>query len=104
MKRLIGMGYRDTNGVKCLLGQIAEEQKQWPLAIEWYKQIEEGDNALAARIRTANAIAKQGKLDEAPAYLKRVETENPGEQVQLTAPEPQPFREANRPRAAHDRP
>jgi tetratricopeptide (TPR) repeat protein len=102
MKRLLGMGYRDPNGVKYLLGQIAEEQKQWPLAIEWYKQIEEGDNALAARMRTANAIAKQGKLDEARAYLQHVETENPGEQVQLTVAEAQLLREANRPRDAYD--
>jgi tetratricopeptide (TPR) repeat protein len=103
MKRLLGMGYRDPNGVKYLLGQIAEEQKQWPRAIEWYKQIEDGDNALPARMRTANAIAKQGKLDEALAYLKRVETENQGEQVQLIVAEAQLLREANRSRDAYDR-
>jgi len=102
MKRLLGMGYRDPNGVKYVLGQIAEEQKQWPRAIEWYKQIEDGDHALAARMRTANAIAKQGKLDEARAFLKRVETENAGEQVQLIVAEAQLLREANRPRDAYD--
>jgi tetratricopeptide (TPR) repeat protein len=102
MKRLLNMGYRDPNGVKYLLGQIAEEQKQWPRAIEWYKQIDGGDNALAARMRTANAIAKQGKLDEARAYLKRIEAENPGEQVQLIVAEAQLLREANRPRDAYD--
>ncbi len=102
MKRLLNMGYRDPNGVKYLLGQIAEEQKQWPRAIEWYKQIDGGDNALAARMRTANAIAKQGKLDEARAYLKRIEAENAGEQVQLIVAEAQLLREANRPRDAYD--
>ena len=102
MKRLLAMGYRDPNGVKYLLGQIAEEQKQWPRAIEWYKQIDGGDNALAARMRTANAMAKQGKLDEARAYLKRIEAENEGEQVQLIVAEAQLLREANRPRDAYD--
>jgi tetratricopeptide (TPR) repeat protein len=102
MKRLLTMGYRDPNGVKYLLGQIAEEQKQWPRAIDWYKQIDGGDNALAARMRTANALAKQGKLDEARAYLKRIETENSGEQVQLIVAEAQLLREANRPRDAYD--
>jgi tetratricopeptide (TPR) repeat protein len=102
MKRLLGLGYRDPNGVKYLLGQIAEEQKQWPRAIEWYKQIEDGDHALPARMRTANAIAKQGKLDEARAYLKRVEAENAGEQVQLIVAEAQLLREANRNREAYD--
>jgi tetratricopeptide (TPR) repeat protein len=102
MKRLLTMGYRDPNGVKYLLGQIAEEQKQWPRAIEWYKQIDGGDNALPARLRTANAIAKQGKLDEARAYLKRIEAENEGEQVQLIVAEAQLLREANRARDAYD--
>lgn len=102
MKRLLTMGYRDPNGVKYILGQIAEEQKQWPRAIEWYKQIDGGDNALAARVRTANAIAKQGRLDEARAYLKRIDTENEGEQVQLIVAEAQLLREANRPRDAYD--
>ncbi len=102
MKRLLGLGYRDPNGVKYLLGQIAEEQKQWPRAIEWYKQIEDGDHALAARMRTANAIAKQGRLDEARAFLKRIEAENAGEQVQLIVAEAQLLREANRHRDAYD--
>jgi len=30
-----------------------------------------------ARLRTASAIAKQGKLDEARAYLKRAAEDNP---------------------------
>jgi tetratricopeptide (TPR) repeat protein len=53
-------------------------------------------------MRTANALAKQGKLDEARAYLKRVEAGNDGEQVQLIVAEAQLLREANRPRDAYD--
>ena len=96
MKRLLGMGYRDANGVRYLLGQMAEEQKQWPDAIEWYEGIKSGDHALPARMRTAGAIAKQGKLDEARAFLKRVGADHPGEQVQLLVTEAQLLREANR--------
>ena len=72
MKRLLELGYRDPNAVRYTLGQIAEEQKDWPRAIEWYKTIQRGEQALPARMRTANAIAKQGKLDEARAYLRGV--------------------------------
>jgi tetratricopeptide (TPR) repeat protein len=102
MKRLLGLQYRDPNGVRYLLGQIAEEQKQWPRAVEWYKQIEEGDHALPARMRTAGAIAKQGRLDEAREYLKRIEPAGPGEQVQLLVAEAQLLREANRHGDAYD--
>jgi len=96
MKRLLGMGYRDANGVRYLLGQMAEEQKQWPDAIKWYDGIKDGDHVLPARMRTAGAIAKQGKLDEARAFLKRVSADHPDEQVQLLVAEAQLLREANR--------
>ncbi|HYD55666.1 MAG TPA: tetratricopeptide repeat protein [Burkholderiales bacterium] len=96
MKRLLGLPYRDHDAVRYLLGQIAEEQKQWPQAVEWYKQINDGDHALPARMRTAGAIAKQGRVDEARAYLKRIEPSGPAEQVQLLVAEAQLLREANR--------
>ena len=47
-------------------------------------------------MRTANAIAKQGKLDEARAFLKRVADENPEDAVQLTVAEAQLLRDAQR--------
>jgi tetratricopeptide (TPR) repeat protein len=96
MKRLLGMGYRDPNGVRYLLGQVAEEQKLWPRAVEWYEQIKTGEHALPARMRTANAIAKQGRLDEARDFLKRVGADNPDEQVQLVVAEAQLLRDVNR--------
>ena len=96
MKRLLAMGYRDADGVRYLLGQIAEEQKLWPQAVKWYEAIGEGEHMLAARMRTANAIAKQGRIDEARRFLKRVAAENPGEQAQLIVAEAQLLREANR--------
>ena len=102
MKRVLGLGYRDPEGVRYLLGQIAEEQKLWPQAIKWYESIDSGDHVLPARMRTASAIAKQGKLDEARAFLKRVAAEHPEEAVQLTVAEAQILRDANRHRDAFE--
>ena len=102
MKRLLGMGYRDPNGVRYVLGQIAEEQKQWPQAVKWYDSIVDGDQVIPARVRSAGAIAKQGKVDEARAFLQRVSDENPDERVQLTVAEAQLLREANRHRDAYE--
>jgi tetratricopeptide (TPR) repeat protein len=96
MKRLLGLNYRDANGVRYLLGQIAEEQKNWPQAIQWYERIEDGEQVLPARMRAAGAIAKQGKLDEARAYLRRVAADNPAEQAQLIVAEAQLLRDAHR--------
>jgi len=82
--------------VRYILGQIAEEQKQWPQAVQWYERITSGDHVVPARMRTANAIAKQGKLEEARAYLKRAAADNPGEEAQLVVAEAQLLRDANR--------
>jgi tetratricopeptide (TPR) repeat protein len=95
MKRLLEIGYRDPEGVRYTLGQIAEEQKEWPRAIEWYKTIRRGDHAMPARMRTANALAKQGKLEEARAFLKAVKTDDEPQRVQLIIAESQLLREAN---------
>ena len=102
MKRLLELGYRDANSVRFTLGQIAEEQKDWPRAIEWYKAIQRGEQALPARMRTANAIAKQGKLDEARAYLRGVSVQDEPQRVQLLVAESQLLRDANLHREAFE--
>ena len=102
MKRLLELGYRDPNSIRFTLGQIAEEQKDWPRAIEWYKQIQSGEQALPARMRTAGAIAKQGKLADARAYLHGVGTQTEPQRVQLLVAESQLLREANLHREAFE--
>ncbi|MEK6245014.1 MAG: tetratricopeptide repeat protein [Pseudomonadota bacterium] len=102
MKRLLELGYRDANSVRYTLGQIAEEQKDWPRAIEWYTAIERGEQALPARMRTANAIAKQGKLEEARAYLRGVSVQGEPQRVQLLVAESQLLRDANLHREAFE--
>jgi tetratricopeptide (TPR) repeat protein len=102
IKRVLDLGYRDPDQARYLLGQIAEEQKQWPRAVEWYESIQDGDHVMPARMRTANAIAKQGKLDEARAFLKKVAADNPDERSQLLVAEAQLLRDAQRHRDAFD--
>jgi tetratricopeptide (TPR) repeat protein len=97
MKRLVNnTEYRDADGARYILGQIAEEKKDWPQAIKWYGEIQEGEHAVPARLRTANAISKQGKLDSALDYLRKASDEYPGQEVQFTVAEAQLLRDANR--------
>ncbi|HYL22905.1 MAG TPA: tetratricopeptide repeat protein [Burkholderiales bacterium] len=103
MKRLVSAPeYRDPDGARYILGQIAEEQKQWPRAIEWYDQIQDGEHALPARLRTANAIAKEGKLEAAREYLRKTAADHPGQEVQFTVAEAQLLRDASQNKAAFD--
>lgn len=101
MKRLLDLGYRDPNGVRFTLGQIAEERKDWPGAIKWYKSIQRGEHAMLARMRTANAIARQGKLAEARSFLRAVKA-TPEQKVQLLITESQLLREAQQHRESFD--
>lgn len=102
MKRLLGMGWRDPNAVRFQLGQIAEEQKQWPEALRWYGEVDEGEHVMPARMRTAHALGKQGKVDEARAFLRRVAEDHPEQRVQLVVAEAQVLREAHRHREAYE--
>ena len=102
MKRLLELGFRDANSVRFTLGQIAEEQKDWPGAIQWYDAIQRGEQALPARMRTANALSKQGKLVEARAYLRGVKVQGEPQRVQLLVAESQLLRDANLHREAFD--
>ena len=103
MKRLVNNPqYRDQDGARYILGQIAEEKKEWGQAIRWYSDIQDGEQLVPARLRTANAIAKQGKLDEARDFLHKAADENPGQEVQFTVAEAQLLREANRNGEAFD--
>jgi tetratricopeptide (TPR) repeat protein len=102
MKRLLGMGWRDPNAVRFQLGQIAEDQKQWPEALRWYGEIDAGEHLMPARMRSAHALGKQGKIDEARAFLRKVASDHPEQHVQLVVAEAQVLREANRHREAYD--
>lgn len=95
MKRLLELNYRDPNAARYTLGQIAEEQKDWPRAIDWYQTIQRGEYALPARVRTANATAKQGRLEEARAFLRNAAAADEPQRVQLLVAESQLLREAN---------
>ena len=101
LTKLLEVGFRDPNGLRFTLAQLAEEQKDWPRAIGWYDSIKRGEHAMPARLRTANALAKQGKLDEARKYLQAVNVGD-GERVQLQIAEAQLLREAELHKDAFD--
>ena len=99
LKRLLDLGFRDPNGVRFTLGQVAEEQKNWKAASDWYLSIQRGEHYLPSRLRTAGVMAKEGRLAEAREFLRTVNAS--GEQrIQLLIVEAQLLREANQHREA----
>ena len=101
LERLLEMGFRDPHGVRFMLGQAAEEQKKWQQAVKWYDSIPRGDHYMASRLRIANVMGKQGRLEEARAYLRALDTEG-DQRVQVLIAEAQLLRDANQHRDAFD--
>ena len=102
LKRLLQGSYRDKNGVRLYLGQIAEDRKKLPEALRWYGEITDGEHYLAAQIRSAQVLSKQGKLAAARERLHQTEPQNGQQRVQLILAEAQLLRDANQPKAAFD--
>ena len=101
-KRLLALPYRDKNAVRLYLGQVAEEQKNYPDALRWYEEVSSGEQYLQAQMRYAQVLNKQGKLDAARAHLRQVAVGSDQGRVQLLLTEAQMLRDSNQPREAFD--
>jgi len=99
-KRLLALPYRDKDTVRMYLGQIEEDQKNYPEALRWYDEVGGGDLYLRAQMRYALVLSKQGKLDAARAHLRQVEPGSAEGRVQLLLTEAQMLRDAKRPEEA----
>lgn len=95
LKRLLNTGFRDPNSVRFTLGQIAEERKDYTQARDWYRSIARGEHFLASRMRYAQTLSKEGKLDEARNFL-RTQDAGEGQDAQFVIAEAQLLRDAGR--------
>jgi tetratricopeptide (TPR) repeat protein len=95
LKRLLALDYRDRNTVRFYLGQLAEEQKRFPEALGWYREVTRGEHFLQAQIRQAQVMSKQGDLAGAREFLRKVDAGNNQQRVQLILAEAQLLRDAN---------
>jgi len=102
LKRLLDLGYADRNSVRFYLGQVTEEQKRFPEALQWYGEVTRSEQFMPAQIRTAQVMSKQGDLAGARKYLQNVSAANNDQRAQLILAEAQLLRDANQPKEAFD--
>jgi tetratricopeptide (TPR) repeat protein len=102
LKRLLDLGYADRNSVRFYLGQVTEEQKRFPEALQWYGEVTRSEQFMPAQIRTAQVMSKQGDLAGARKYLQNVSAANNDQRAQLIIAEAQLLRDANQPKEAFD--
>jgi len=89
-------GGRPAEPAYLYLAQIAEEDKQFPVALEWLRKIDGGEDFLTARVREAFVLSKMQRLDEARKLLRTVSTQSSDEKIQLVLAEAQLLRDAKR--------
>ena len=89
-------GTRPAEPAYLYLAQIAEDDKQFPTALEWLRKIDAGDEFLTARVREAFVLSKMQRLDEARKLLRTVSVQSADERTQLVLAEAQLLRDAKR--------
>jgi Flp pilus assembly protein TadD len=82
--------------VHFFIGQIDDDEKRPAAALEHYRQVNGGDQYIAARSRAAQILFKQGKADEAREMIQTTRAGDDKERTQLILAESQLLREAGR--------
>lgn len=101
-RRLLGRDFAEIDTVRLYLGQIAEERRQYEEALRRYAEVAPGEQYLAAQLRIAQLLAKQGRLDEGRRHLQGVREAGNADRVQLLLAESQLLRDAGKALEAYD--
>lgn len=99
--RLLATGHR-TDDAEYFLGSIAEEEKQYPTALDWYHRVSNGDRWMAAQAGVGRSLLANGTPDAARAFFDELVSEDPDEVVTLRLAEAQVFSDSGNPQAALD--
>jgi Flp pilus assembly protein TadD len=88
--------------VRLYLGQLAEERKQFDEALRWYAEVAPGEQYLAAQLRIAQLLSKQGKLDAGRRHLQELRAAGRADRIPLLLAESQLLRDAGKAKEAYE--
>ncbi len=94
LKRGLELGYRDPDTLRFYIGQSFEERTRTSEAMDWYRQVEGGDQYVPAQARYAFLLGRQNKVAEAREYLQSVQVQSDEQRAMLVQAEAQLLREA----------
>ena len=86
--------YGEPGAIDLYLAQVAEDTKQYDVAIQRYQAVTEGDRAWLAKLRIAAMYGKEGRVAEAQRYLAGIETVTKEQKIQVRQAEAQLLRES----------
>ncbi len=87
--------YGQPGVVQIYLGQVAEARNQDDVAAKWYRAVAPGPQFIAAQIRYATLLAKQGHLADARASLHAVKVDDDAQRIELIQAEADLLRDAH---------
>jgi len=85
-----------------LMAQIAEQQQDFAAANAWLDRIENADDIMAAQMRRASLLARQGQREEARALLRNLPERRSGDARLKLVAEAQLLRDLKDHRAAYE--
>ncbi len=97
--RALAAGHPQSDLIRLHLGQIAADRGQGEAARKWFDEITDPELRPEANIRSAQSIAREGRIDEARALLQ-AEADEPEIMRRYILAEVQILRDANRPAEA----
>ncbi len=101
-KKLLDQDFAERDTVRLYLGQIAEEGKRFEEALRWYEEVLPGEQHMAAQLRIAQLLAKQGKLEEGRRHLHEARMAGQGDAIQYLLAESQLLRDTGKTKEAFD--
>jgi tetratricopeptide (TPR) repeat protein len=101
-RKLLGRDFAEIDTVRLYLGQLAEERGHFEEALNRYAEVTPGEQYLAAQLRIAQLLAKQGRLDAGRRHLQDVRATGQGDRIQLLLAESQLLRNAGRAQEAYE--
>ncbi len=101
-KHFLTLPVADKTPAFFFLGQIAEENKRFDEALDYYANVTSGTHFGQARLRRARLLADQGRIEEARRQLQPPKDVSAEDRIQLTIAEAALLREAKQYRTAFD--
>lgn len=95
LRRFVELGRGDVNPARFYLGQITEQAGRLDEALVWYDQVAAGEHAMPAKLRAAQILVRQNKLDEARGRIATARAGAPDD-MRLVVAEAQLLRNAGR--------
>jgi tetratricopeptide (TPR) repeat protein len=96
LKRFVEIGRGDLDPARFYLGQIADQAGRPEEAVRWYDLVAAGEHAVPAKVRAAQVLLRQNKLDEARERLAAARASGTPGDSRLVVAEAQLLRDAGR--------